>query len=892
MSRAVNVLRLRPGDADQVMSALKKLGGEHERLADRIEKSNRKSSNSTRAVDRAMRDLRRNLTNTASRIPILGGAVEALGMKAVAAAAGIAALGLGLTRAMRIAREAVRAFDEVAKRADRMSLDTDTFQSLQLAADEEGVKLEQLNQALNIFTINSARAATGRGEMVEKLRESHPDLLREINLTETNAERLELITTALRNARNERERTILANAAFGESGLAVAQMLERQQGGIAGLTARAREMGVVVDESVLRRAEMMENRLGVAARVIDVNMKQAFIGLGPILVSSSESFADFSQRVREASEVVGNLWQRMKLLLDLDFGHRLEEAEAFADELAKLDENLYNLGNRRQPFVSTGLVGVQGRVREILGEDVAAEIERQVDEAGGNVRDLVQAYRDAIIALADETAQELARLRQPGALPSAAEGGEDTLTLSQRREAARVRAELGDTSGLVALEQERLSELVGAGAITADEATAALARYRTGLEEAGSAARDAAQAERAAAQIRADLGADLGDVSELVSLRQGELNALVARGSITQDEASQVLRRYRAELDGTAEALARAEEITRSVRTPAEIYNQRVAELSVLHQRGHLDFAVYLRAMQAARAEYEQSNPLLADAARIRDEIATKEERLAAETARVREIVENTNLSWEEAREYLERYSEGLDRAEKAGSALRFETQLMDRILSGQVESWEDLGRVALQVLADIARQAMMTADSTQGLGSFIAQIAGAYFGGGAGGAISVARTAGPAMANVPAPSLSLPTFHEGWQGSPSSAARMVRRHSRLGPDEYQSVLRRNERVWTARTNAEVLATLSSIAGALAQAPAPGQAAGAGGIEVHVNDYGGRRDDVEVSERRSQEGGHRLDVTIGKKVNAMMGSGAFDGGMAKRYGLKPKVGQR
>jgi hypothetical protein len=885
MSRAVNVLRLRPGDADQVMSALKKLGGEHERLADRIEKSNRKSSNSTRAVDRAMRDLRRNLTNTASRIPILGGAVEALGMKAVAAAAGIAALGLGLARAMRIAREAVRAFDEVAKRADRMSLDTDTFQSLQLAADEEGVKLEQLNQALNIFTINSARAATGRGEMVEKLRESHPDLLREINLTETNAERLELIATALRNARNERERTILANAAFGESGLAVAQMLERQQGGIEGLTARAREMGVVVDESVLRRAEMMENRLGVAARVIDVNMKQAFIDLAPVLVASAEGFASFAQGVRRATEAMHPFFEELMKVQRITFEDTAADLETQLAGMETLWSQLDALSRRE--FGAFGAArahaGIMPQVEDVLGADAVKAIQDRVRAAGGAQQEMIAAYRDALVEIYTEGRDALRALRT-----ETGREGDDTLTLSQRREAARVRAELGDTTGLVALEQERLNELVGAGAITADEAAAALARYRTGLEEAGSAARDAAQAERAAAQIRADLG----DVSELVSLRQAELNALVARGSITQDEASQVLTRYRAELDGTAEALARAEEITRSIRNPAEIYNQRVAELSVLHQQGHLDFAVYLRAMQAARAEYEQSNPLLADAARIRDEIATKEERLAAETARVREIVENTNLTWEEAREYLERYGEGLDRAEKAGSSLRFETQLLDRILSGQVESWEDLGRVALQVLADIARQAVMTADSTQGLGSFIAQIAGAYFGGGNSGSISVARTAGPAMANVPAPSLSLPTFHEGWQGSPASAARQVRRHSRLGPDEYQSVLRRNERVWTARTNAEVLATLSSIAGALSQAPAPGQAGGAGGIEVHVNDYGGRRDDVEVSERRSQDGSHRIDVMIGKKVNAMMGAGAFDGGLQKRYGMKPKVGQR
>ena len=760
MARAVT-LRLQAKDADQVIAALRATGQSGDRMADRLERAGKKGSRGLRAVDRAASGLRSRFASFASRIPIVGESLAAIGPAGLAAGAGVAALALGLQRGIRVAREALRAFDALAKKADDLALSTDALQGLRAAATDESVELNRLNQALNIFTINSSRAATGRGEMVEKLRQSHPELLREIQLLESNEDRLSRVAEALRETTSERDFQILANAAFGESGLAVARVLARQEDGLAGMIARARESGRVVDEFILRRAEQMENRLGVAAQVIDTELKTAFVALAPVLVNSAELMADIATAVRRLADAFQTLENRTTEGLEgrLD---DLREMRAGIEETEEADL-------RRMGRIAAMRDGLRG------------------GELGGAA--LLNYGRRALSERISELDEEIAAI--------------ETI-LDRRAQEAGTGSGGGDGDGAPPIDPERVAM------------------------------------EREAAQVRAELG----DISALLAQREERLNALVEAGFLTRDQAAASLERYRDSLDETSEAEDRARQITEAMRTPIEIYHERLAELTRLREADLISQEVWTRAVTAARAALDRANPAAREAAEIRAALASEEERYAAELARVNALVDEGLLLQEEAAEHMARYREELESAGDGLEHVRFEMELLDSILAGQIESWDDLGRVALKILSDIAREALEAADATQGLGAFLTQVLSG-FAEGLGFSLSGGSASPPASSSAAGGGFNL------GGGGPLFAT-------------------------------------SSSAPAMASASAAPAAAGASAERVVIHNYSGG--EVEVGERRSPGGGRELQIMVGRAVKSQIRGGEFDGVMRDRFSLNATPG--
>ncbi|MGY6663362.1 MAG: hypothetical protein ACXIVO_13690 [Glycocaulis sp.] len=775
MSRAQLVIRLATQDADKVKAALRATGTEGQRMAAMLDRAGRQGDRGLRAVDRASRDLQGSVNRLAGRVPVLGNALTAIGPAGIAAAAGIGAIALAMRSAMRIAREALTAFDNIGKAADRLALSTDTFQALSQAAVEEGVSMEQVNSALTAYIRLSTQAAQGRGELVTALRNGHPVLLREIQLAANNEERLEAVARALREARTEQEFYSIATAAFGRNGLAVAQMLARQEEGIRGLTARAREMGVVVDEHVIRNAERMSNELATAERIMSLSLQQAMIDLAPVLVSSAQLFADIARGV-------GRLVDRFRDLEDMS-------TRGLQERKAELEATLMLMGiaSREQ------LEAERGRAdNSLLG--------RMGVNARGAALDTAERAFDEI----DEIEASLAR----------------------RAEAAQGRGP-------------------GANDGTVSDPQALAERNRMEAE---------------AIRIRAELG----DITGVVAQRQQALDALVRAGLLTQEQADASLQRFTENLDGTAEAMRRAEQVAASVLTPSERYARQVEELNALLEAGRISQDVHTRAMEAARRTYEEAEPALRTAAEIRERMLTIEERLAREAERVAEAVESGGLSAETAAEYMRVYEEELRRTGDASRWLRLEQEILNGVINGTITSFEDLGRVALRVLYEIARQAILTADSTQSLGGFFASAFGSVFGGagGSGGRVGV------------------PTRHGG--GDAVATPHLARRFGLgLMPGEGLHILREGEPVLSHSMTDELMA--------LSRAALARQ--GGGGVEVNIHNHAGV--EIERNESTGTNGRRRLDLVLRDQTRSDMASGEFDEAMLSRLaGARKPVGVR
>lgn len=780
-------IRLGTKDGDKVIAALRATGTEGERMATRLERAGQKGDRGLRAVNRAAKDVQSSVNQLAGRVPVLGNALVALGPAGLAGAAGIGAVILGLRAGLRIAREAVAAFDEIGKSADRLALSTDTFQALQQAAAEESVQWSTAAQALQRYTLVASQAAQGRGSLYTALTTSNPELLRQIQLAETNEQRLRLYTDALREAGSETEFNTLAQAAFGESGLAVAQMLARQQGGIDGMIASARELGVVVDEHLIRRSEEMATEMETASRIMDLNMKQAFIDLAPVLVSSAQLFANIAREVRRLAD-------RFREIEDMSTTGLQERAAELRADLM-----LMGISSREDVEGQRG-----GRDTSLLGR------------LGINTR-------DAALDSADRAFDELEAIEA---------------RLAEREAAAGRRRTDDDDDDTV-------------------------------INPAALAARN--QLEQQAAQIRGQLG----DATALIAIQERQLNTLVEAGLLTRDEASKSLQRFTENLDGTAEAERRALAITEQMRTPVQVYTASMEELNRLLREGRIDQQTHTRAVEAAKRIYEESDPVLARAAAIREQMATTQERVAREQALVNEAVEAGALSADMGAAYMREYEASLNRSGEASRWLRLEQEILNGVINGTITSFEDLGRVALRVLYEIARQMLTTTNTAQGFGSFISEFAATLMGGGGGGS-----GGNPPIAARGSGAVKMPVRHAGGDAVPTPE--LARRLGiNLKPDEGLHILRQGEPVLSHSNTGELMslarAALSARSGA--------------GVEINIHNHAG----VEIERRESTDssGRRRLDLIMRDQVRTDMASGEFDEPLMSRLsGAKKPVSVR
>ena len=245
-----------------------------------------------KALDRAsgitqqrMSDIDRRTARTSKALSNFGvGAFRGLAGGAVAALAPI----LSVTAALNTAKAALEDFDGIAKSAKASGLDGETFQEFAYSAELGGVATDQFAKALETFNRNAGLAAIGKGELVEKLKQLNPELLKSILATTDQAERFKVAADAIDSAGNASEKAALAAALFGDSGTRMVEVLKGGSAALADTATKARALGLVIDNDLLARAETLNDEFATASRVMDLNFKQALIDLAPVLIATAQ----------------------------------------------------------------------------------------------------------------------------------------------------------------------------------------------------------------------------------------------------------------------------------------------------------------------------------------------------------------------------------------------------------------------------------------------------------------------------------------------------------------------------------------------------------------------------------------------------------------------------
>lgn len=298
MSRGRNLpIRLSVEDAEKAVSALRKFGVEGERALDKIvKKGDNKPGKGLMAVDAGVKEVKGNLTQLAGTAGVAGAALTALGPAGIAAAAALAVISLGAGKLFQASKEAVNALSEIKAEAELAGTGAEAFQELSFAATQSKVSQEALADGLKELKLRAdefietskgpgaeafARLGYSQEELAEGLKQSD-------KLFEDVIHRME----GLDNAAQLR----ISDEIFGgQAGEQFVRFLEKGADEIRRMRQEARDMGLVIDEHLIRNADESRKKMELMSKVVSTQMNTALANLAPIIVTAAEAFADLAK---------------------------------------------------------------------------------------------------------------------------------------------------------------------------------------------------------------------------------------------------------------------------------------------------------------------------------------------------------------------------------------------------------------------------------------------------------------------------------------------------------------------------------------------------------------------------------------------------------------------
>ena len=196
------------------------------------------------------------------------------GLKKAAGAVGIAvgAIGAAFVAA---AKKTIDFADEIAKTADKVGLSTSALQELRVAADLAGISQGELDSGLGSLSKRMGELRQGTGALNTFLDKSDPAFKTLLQNTTDNEQAFRLVIGKLDTMTNAQDRTALSSAALGRAlGVAASKLsLPELDAGIK----RARDLGLVIDEKLLRNAEGIKDQFTLASRVIQTQFMEAML---------------------------------------------------------------------------------------------------------------------------------------------------------------------------------------------------------------------------------------------------------------------------------------------------------------------------------------------------------------------------------------------------------------------------------------------------------------------------------------------------------------------------------------------------------------------------------------------------------------------------------------
>jgi hypothetical protein len=192
----------------------------------------------------------------------------------------------------------ISAANAIGKTADMVGVGVEALQELRFAAKASGVEQQTLDMALQRLT------AQGTGEAKDALAQLGIALRDQDGHLRSSEDLLADVADAFAQIEDPAERVRLAFKLFDSEGVALVNLLSDGSGALEEMRERARDLGIVLDEHLVRDAERARTELDTLAQVISANLTRAALEAAPVI-------ADLSSWLADVAGKAGIAWERL-----------------------------------------------------------------------------------------------------------------------------------------------------------------------------------------------------------------------------------------------------------------------------------------------------------------------------------------------------------------------------------------------------------------------------------------------------------------------------------------------------------------------------------------------------------------------------------------------------
>lgn len=299
-------------------------------------------------------------------------AMKTLKKGAFAAAAAVAAIGVGLVVAI---KKAVNFADAIGKTADKVGITTGELQKLRFAFDIGGMAVEHTDKALTVFSRNIGDLRQNTGTLTTFMRKLGDHGLNEVLMkTGKLTPKISALMQKMREMATQSDAVALGVAAFGRQGAALAAIARKGRMELEKWTKKAEQLGIILSEKMVRGAEDLKDKMTVLEYKLRATFNQMILTFGPqiglliqditnlvfalsvkvvdlakkwglISKNKTDLIADSAMKSLKIAEVEIELQKKRKILDDKNF--RLRKGRT-RSEIKQLEEKKAALENEQK----------------------------------------------------------------------------------------------------------------------------------------------------------------------------------------------------------------------------------------------------------------------------------------------------------------------------------------------------------------------------------------------------------------------------------------------------------------------------------------------------------------------------------------------------------------
>ena len=270
----------------------------------------------------------------------------AIGLGAAAAAAGYAF------------KRMVSEGDKLAKTADRVGLTVDALAQLRFAAGQSGVAARELDKGMEGFAKRLGEAKAGTGSLTSFLKRASPALLKQLKGAKNSEEAFGLMADAMAKLQDPAKEAALANAAFGRSGVRMANLLRQGSGAVDVLRQEYATLAGP-QEAAARQSEKVVDAMGRVSAAMTGAKASIIQGISPALLRLSERATKFFVENRGAIQGwINDFGRKLPGRIETLVGALKRVGSVMATVLSHAKEIAIAFGAFK---IGTGLVGAFGK---------------------------------------------------------------------------------------------------------------------------------------------------------------------------------------------------------------------------------------------------------------------------------------------------------------------------------------------------------------------------------------------------------------------------------------------------------------------------------------------------------------------------------------------------